>query len=177
MNKQTILQVSTQGKSPTLNHPQEPPQQEQPRNIRPDRPDCAGVSPSGSADKSFIPSGEGVRPDDVDDANRAGLTQMDQPRHKTESSSAAYREVHAESIQALLETLTEVHSLRDECFRDNLNSRSGLLLAQTTLILERIECGIPSGREAFVAILRAARLPESVPEAAEPTTEMAESPV
>ena len=118
-----------------------------------------------------------VKHNDVDDANRAGLTQMDQPRHKTESSSAAYLEVHSESIRALLGTLTEVRSLRDEFFLDDENSRPGLLLAQVTLILERIERGIPSGREAFIAILRASQLPESVPEATEPTTEMAETTV
>ena len=68
---------------------------------------------------------------------------------------------------ALADTLKAVRVLRDEWFRDNPNSRPGLLFAQLTFIFQRIERGIPSGREAFIAILRAAQLPESIPEAAE----------
>jgi len=82
-----------------------------------------------------------------------------------------YTETQASSIQthALAGTLEAVRGLRDEYFQHNPNSRPSLLLAQMTFILQRIDHGIPSGREAFLAILRAARLPEPTPEAAEVT--------
>lgn len=104
-----------------------------------------------------------VVPKDVDDATQAGSIQADRPRHTTESSSAAYLEVHVESMRALLGALTEVRSLRDEFFLDDANSRPGLLLAQMTLILERIQHGIPCGKEPFLAVLRAAGLVEEKP--------------
>ncbi len=111
--------------------------------------------------------------------NTGGLLPEGGSPPNSRESTQVNTEARDNSIQecALAATLKAVRGLRDEFFIDDANLRSGLLLAQTTLIFERIERGIPSGRDAFDAILRAARLPESVPEAAEPTTEMAESPV
>ena len=80
-----------------------------------------------------------------------------------------YTETHASSIQtrALAGTLEAVRVLRDEMLCEDEYSASSLLLAQLTFILERIEHGIPSGREAFLAVLRAAKLPKRVSKAAE----------
>ena len=62
--------------------------------------------------------------------------------------------------QALGETLNEVCALRDEYFRDDMNSPAGLLLGQVCLVLDRIRHGIPSGRENFISLLRVAGLAE-----------------
>ena len=61
---------------------------------------------------------------------------------------------------ALGKTLEAVRGLRDECFCDDINSRSGLLLGQACLVLERLQHGIVSDRGAFLSLLRVAGLGE-----------------
>lgn len=78
-----------------------------------------------------------------------------------------YTRVETDSTRALTQTLKEVRGLRDELLRQDERSTDALLLAQVGLVLERIQRDIPSGREAFLAVLRAARLPEPTPEAVE----------
>ena len=70
------------------------------------------------------------------------------------------RPTQQDRVAALALTLAEVRELRDESLRDNPGSRAGLALAQISLVLERIQRGIPSGRESFRSLLRAARLTE-----------------
>ena len=64
---------------------------------------------------------------------------------------------HTQSLQKTIETLRAV---RDEYFLDNVNSSSGAVLGQVTLILQRLQHDIPSGRGSFHSLLRAARLAE-----------------
>ncbi len=66
-------------------------------------------------------------------------------------------EIDSTPTDALTQTIGVLRVLRDERLHDNLNSRPGLLLAQVALILERLGCGIPSTRESFLNLLRAAR--------------------
>ena len=70
---------------------------------------------------------------------------------------------------ALIETLEELQGLREEMLHQDECKAAGLLLAQIGLILERVDHGIPSTRETFCSILRAAELTEPTPEAEEVT--------
>ena len=60
-------------------------------------------------------------------------------------------EARVSSIQecALTDTLEEVRILRDKILIQDACSNAGLALAQIALILQRVECGISSGRESF----------------------------
>ena len=71
-------------------------------------------------------------------------------------------------IQAALEaTLAELKPLQDQLLAEDARSQAGILLAQITLILQRIQHGIPSNRDAFVSVLQAAQLTEPNPETVE----------
>lgn len=62
--------------------------------------------------------------------------------------------------RALAETLEAVRGLRDTHLQEDSNSHAGLLLGQIGLVLQRFQHGIPSGRETFGSLLRAAGLSE-----------------
>ncbi len=165
VNRQTILQVNTQGKSPTLNHPQEPPTREQFKIIQQDRQDRSAVLAGGSVGVGFIREREEVIGDELEPKLGAGIAE----RAPAPPTPEGYPLPKNDSSQthAMTQSLDELRGLRDRVLREDEHSQAGLLLAQLTLIFERIDCGIPSGREAFVAILRAAQLPEPTPEAVE----------
>lgn len=78
-------------------------------------------------------------------------------------------EIEATRTDALGQTLKELRELRDGMLHQDERSHAGLLLAQITLVLERIEHGIPSDREAFSAVLRAAELTKPAVAAVEVT--------
>ena len=63
-----------------------------------------------------------------------------------------------DSTHGLTQTLGEVRELRDELLSGDERSRAGLVLAQITLILQRLQHDIPSDRENFRSLLRAAGL-------------------
>ena len=64
---------------------------------------------------------------------------------------------------ALRGTLEAALGLRNERLREDPESREGLLLGQVTLILQRLQHNVPSGRENFTSLLRAAGLAEEKP--------------
>jgi len=59
-----------------------------------------------------------------------------------------------DSTHGLTQTLGEVRELRDELLSGDERSRAGLVLAQITLILQRLQHDIPSGSESFQSLLR-----------------------
>ena len=64
---------------------------------------------------------------------------------------------------ALTETVVAVRVVRDELLWKDQNSRAGLVLGQVGLVLQRLQHGIPSRRETFYSLLRAAGLVEEKP--------------
>ena len=145
----------------------------QARFIDPGRSAHAAVFAGGSVRIGFIRGREKVVGDELEPKMGAGIAKRALAPPTPEGYSLP--EIDSSQTHAMTQSLDELRGLRDRVLREDEHSQAGLLLAQLVLILERIERGIPSGREAFLAVLRAAQLPESVPKAAEPMTEMAES--
>ena len=85
--------------------------------------------------------------------------------------ATGYTHVATDSSQthALTQTLEELRELRDGMLREDEYSAAGPLLAQITLVFERIQRGVPSRRETFIAALRASQSTEPRPEAVEVT--------
>ena len=137
------------------------------------RSDRAAVSQSGNISAGFIRNREEALNNKL--KLNPGASDADRQLAPIPSQDYTLPEIDSTPTDALTQTLAELRELRDELLRQDERSTDGLLLAQVGLVLERIQRDIPSGREAFIAVLRAARLPKPVLEAAEPTTEMAET--
>ena len=165
MNNSTILQADPQDKASTTDYPRELSPQKESEIILPDRSDRAVMSENNF--HQAVKGGAGQ----LTDMNTGRPLPDGGGLPNSRESMQVNTEARVSSIQecALSDTLKAVRGLRDEYFLNEADSRPGLLLAQVAFILERIEHGIPSGRETFLAVVRAARLPEPTTEAAEVT--------
>ena len=137
-----------------------------------DRQDCSAAFAGGGVGAEFISTEEGGGAERIDMNTGESLPSGGGSPNSHEPMQVN-TEARVNSIQecALADTLKAVRGLRDEYFQHNPNSRPSLLLAQTTFILERIQHGIPCGKEPFLAVLRVAGLVEE-----KPAREMVEVP-
>ena len=129
------------------------------QSTRPDRPDCAAVSQGESVGEGFIPNAEEVVPRENSCNTGGAKPEGCAPPHFL-GTPREYTRVEADSTHALAQTLGEVRELRDELLSGDERSRAGLVLSQITLILQRIQHDVPSGRENFTSLLCAAGLAE-----------------
>jgi len=131
-------------------------------SLRPDKP--GGGLPAQRFPR-LIPKGEEAVGDEL--KLKLGASIAERPLAPPTPEGYPVPQIDSTRTHALMQTLKELRELRDGYLRQDGGSSAGLLLAQITLVFERIQQGVPSGRETFTAALRAAQFTEPIHEAVE----------